>query len=265
MPLRRLDAELVRRGLARSRDHAQDLIKQGSVEVKGQPSLKSSRQVDEGDSIRLVDLDPGPQWVSRGAHKLLGALEAFPTISVSDQVCLDAGASTGGFTQVLLERGALSVYAVDVGYGQLAWLLQSDDRVDVRDRTNVRHLTQGELDPAPTLVVSDLSFISLKSVLPALIDVASKDADFLLMVKPQFEVGKSRLGKNGVVRDPGLRVEAVHGVADAAHELGVGTVDVAASPLPGPKGNVEYFLWLRSGGMSVDHDKLKQVVENGPS
>lgn len=265
MTLRRLDAELVRRGLARSRDHAQDLIKQGCVEVKGSPSNKPSRQVDDGDSIRLVDLDPGPQWVSRGAHKLLGALAAFPEIDVSGKVCLDAGASTGGFTQVLLENNAQLVYAVDVGYGQLAWVLQSDERVDVRDRTNVRHMELGDLDPAPSLVVSDLSFISLKSVLPALIAVAAPNADFLLMVKPQFEVGKSRLGKNGVVRDPELRIESVRGVADAAHELGVGTVDVAASPLPGPKGNVEYFLWLRSGGMSVDQDKLRKIVETGPS
>lgn len=265
MTLRRLDAELVRRGLARSRDHAQDLIKQGSVEVKGSLSTKPSRQVNDSDSIRLVDLDPGPQWVSRGAHKILGALDAFPEIEVRGKTCLDAGASTGGFTQVLLERGARLVYAVDVGYGQLAWSLQSDDRVDVRDRTNVRHLEPGDFDPVPSLVISDLSFISLKSVLPALIGVAASEADFLLMVKPQFEVGKNRLGKNGVVRDPALRIESVQGVADAAFELGVGTVDVAASPLPGPKGNVEYFLWLRSGGMSVDRDKLEQVVENGPT
>lgn len=264
MSLRRLDAELVRRGLARSREQAQDLIKQGSVEVKGQASIKPSRQVTGDDSIRLVDIEPGPQWVSRGAHKLLGALEAFPELQVRDQICLDAGASTGGFTQVLLENGAAQVYAVDVGYGQLAWLLQTDDRVEVRDRVNVRHLKSGDLEPKPTLVVSDLSFISLKTVLPALIDVAHSAADFLLMVKPQFEVGKSKLGKNGVVRDSQLRIGAVQGVADAAYELGVGTVDVAASPLPGPKGNVEYFLWLRSGGMSVDHAKLTQVVEDGP-
>lgn len=265
MTLRRLDAELVRRGLARSRDHAQDLIKQGSVEVKGTLSTKSSRQVETSDSIRLVDLVPGPQWVSRGAYKILGALEAFPELEVRNRICLDAGASTGGFTQVLLERGAQLVYAVDVGYGQLAWVLQSDDRVDVRDRTNVRHLTVGDFDPPPSLVVSDLSFISLKSVLPALIEVAAPEADFLLMVKPQFEVGKSRLGKNGVVRDPILRIESVQGVADAAYRLGVGTVDVAASPLPGPKGNVEYFLWLRSGAMSLDRDKLERTVESGPT
>lgn len=262
---RRLDAELVRRGLARSRDQAQELIAQGSVTVGGQVATKSSSQVAASDAVLVVAAESGTKWVSRGAHKLLGAFLAFPDLRVGQRICLDAGASTGGFTQVLLEQNAERVYAVDVGYGQLAWQLQRDSRVDVRDRTNVRYLIPTEFDPQPELVVADLSFISLKTVLPALISVAAESADMLLMVKPQFEVGKGKLGKNGVVRDPGLRVGAVAAVAAAAADLGVGVVDIAASPLPGPKGNVEYFLWLRSGAMSLDHDKLVQVVQSGPS
>ena len=177
---------------------------------------------------------------------------------------LDAGASTGGFTDVLLRAGVAEVVAVDVGYGQLAWSLQSDERVTVLDRTNVRDLTETSLPFAPDLVVGDVSFISLTKVLPALRNVSHPDADFLLMVKPQFEVGKERLGKGGVVREPELRVEAVVDVARAADELGLGVVSVCASPLPGPSGNVEYFVWLRRGADPVDQDTVRTVVEEGP-
>ena len=184
----RLDAELVRRGLARSRDHAADLIESRSVLVIGIPASKPATQVDAETSITIQgDRD---DFVSRGGHKLAGALDAFPEIVVSGKRALDAGASTGGFTDVLLKRGVESVVAVDVGYGQLAWELRNDPRVTILDRTNVRHLTIEQVGEPVDLVVADLSFISLTLVLPALVSVSKTDADYLVMVKPQFEVGR---------------------------------------------------------------------------
>jgi 23S rRNA (cytidine1920-2'-O)/16S rRNA (cytidine1409-2'-O)-methyltransferase len=243
----RLDAELVRRGLARSRQQAAELIADGRVSVRGQVASKPATQVETSDAVVVAEAATGPGYVSRGAHKLVGALDAFG-VQVEGRRCLDAGASTGGFTDVLLRRGAASVVAVDVGYGQLAWSVRSDERVTVMDRTNVRTLEPDQVAPAPTLVVSDLSFISLTLVLPALAACAAPDADLLLMVKPQFEVGRERLGSGGVVRDPALRAEAVLGVARAAQDLGLVVHGVVASPLPGPSGNVEYFVWLRRPG-----------------
>jgi 23S rRNA (cytidine1920-2'-O)/16S rRNA (cytidine1409-2'-O)-methyltransferase len=247
MARRRLDAELVRRSLARSREHAQELITTGRVRVKGTLASKAATQVEEADAIVVDGDDPARQYVSRGAHKLIGALEAFADVDVSDCDCLDAGASTGGFTQVLLERGAARVIAVDVGYGQLAWPVRTDARVHVIERTNVRTLSPDSLPFPPSVIVADLSFIPLELVLPALVGVCTQQADLLLMVKPQFEVGREAVG-DGVVRDPRLRSAAVQGVADCALELGLVVVAVAASPLPGPRGNVEYFLWLSRGG-----------------
>ncbi|MFA7266562.1 MAG: TlyA family RNA methyltransferase, partial [Candidatus Nanopelagicales bacterium] len=203
-------------------------------------------------------------WVSRGSGKLIGALDAFGEIGIHGKVCLDAGASTGGFTAILLERGAAKVYSVDVGYGQLAWSLQSDDRVVVMDRFNVRNLSPGDLNELPEVVVSDLSFISLRTVMTALCSVSAPNADLLLMVKPQFEVGKERLGKGGVVRSPQLRAEAVVGVAQAAQLQGFGCAGVAASPLPGPSGNVEYFLWLRRDCPPIGEDDVERAVREGP-
>jgi 23S rRNA (cytidine1920-2'-O)/16S rRNA (cytidine1409-2'-O)-methyltransferase len=261
----RLDAELVRRGLARSREHASDLVAAGKVKVSGTVATKPATGVG-ADAPIIVDTsdteDPG--YASRGAYKLIGALEAFP-IAVKGRRCLDAGASTGGFTDVLLRNEAASVIAVDVGYGQLVWSLQTDERVTVMDRTNVRTLTLDDIGGEPVdLVVSDLSFISLTLVLPALIGVVKNDGDLVLMVKPQFEVGKERLGKGGVVRDPELRADAVRGVAAKAAELGWGVEGVAASPLPGPSGNVEYFLWIRRSAPVLDETMLQTAIERGP-
>ncbi|WP_017593648.1 TlyA family RNA methyltransferase [Nocardiopsis potens] len=260
----RLDAELVRRGLARSRGHAAELIDGGHVAVAGMTAGKAATQVGTDQPIVVKAPDDAPSYVSRGAHKLVGALDAFG-IDPAGRVCLDAGASTGGFTDVLLRRGAAKVYAVDVGYGQLAWSLRSDDRVDVRERCNVRELDPSDLGgPAPTLVVGDLSFISLSLVLPPLAACAAPDADFALMVKPQFEVGKERVGAGGVVREPELRAEAVRSVAGAAAGLGLGAKGVAASPLPGPSGNVEYFLWLHAGEPPLREEMLARAIAEGP-
>ena len=261
----RLDAELVRRKLARSREHAAELIVSGRVSVGGRAASKPATQVETDQPI-VVREQQVPAWVSRGAHKLLGALDTFGPmgLSIAGKRCLDAGASTGGFTQVLLAQGAHEVVAVDVGYGQLAWSLQSDERVHVHDRTNVRELTTDTIGGAVDLVVSDLSFISLTVVLPALVGVCEKEGDMVLMVKPQFEVGRTRVGKKGVVRDSKLHIDAVQGVAGAAFELGWGTTAVAASPLPGPAGNIEYFCWLRSDAPAPDLHAIEEAVQSGP-
>jgi 23S rRNA (cytidine1920-2'-O)/16S rRNA (cytidine1409-2'-O)-methyltransferase len=263
----RLDAELVRRGLARSRDHAAELIAEGRVTVQGQRATKPATAVTV-DADLVVRADPGkPDYVSRGGHKLAGALAAFAPagLMVSGRRCLDAGASTGGFTDVLLRAGAAEVVAVDVGYGQLAWSLQSDDRVTVHDRTNIRELTPELIGGPVDLVVGDLSFISLTLVLDALIGVTAPDGDVALMVKPQFEVGRERLGKGGVVRDPAHRTAAVVRIAEEAASRGWGAVGVAVSPLPGPSGNVEFFLWLRSGPATVTEADISTEVSRSAS
>ncbi|MFT4043212.1 MAG: TlyA family RNA methyltransferase [Gordonia sp. (in: high G+C Gram-positive bacteria)] len=242
----RLDAELVRRGLARSREQARELIDAKLVKVNGVVASKPATNVAKDTPIVVVDDDSRDDWASRGAHKLIGALDAFSAdgLDVTGRRCLDAGASTGGFTDVLLRRGAAEIVAVDVGYGQLVWRLQNDDRVVVHDRTNVRNLTAADIGGPVDLVVADLSFISLALVLPAFAACARPGADLLPMVKPQFEVGKDRVGAGGVVRDPALRAGAVEHVARTAAQLGFVTRGAVASPLPGPSGNVEYFLWL---------------------
>jgi 23S rRNA (cytidine1920-2'-O)/16S rRNA (cytidine1409-2'-O)-methyltransferase len=263
----RLDAELVRRGLARSREQAAALVEAGRVQVRGVPARKVAAMVDPADAVLVVGGDPTLEYVSRGGHKLAGALAAFGPdgLRVAGRRCLDAGASTGGFTDVLLRAGAAEVVAVDVGYGQLAWSLRGDDRVRVFDRTNVRTLTPEAIGGIVGLTVADLSFISLRLVLPALGRCTSADGDLVLMVKPQFEVGKDRVGAGGVVRDPDLRAVAVLDVAAVAADLGLGLAGVAASPLPGPSGNVEFFIWLRRDAPAPDERHVRAVVAAGPA
>lgn len=258
----RLDAELVRRGLARSREVAADLIAANKVLVNGIVVSKSASVVDAQSSIKLADEQD--EYVSRGGHKLSGALDHFSNLNVAGVTALDAGASTGGFTDVLLKRGVKKVVAVDVGYGQLAWPIQQDARVQILDRTNVRHLTLDQIGEPVDLVVADLSFISLTLVLPALKSVSKPNADFLVMVKPQFEVGREKLGAGGVVRDPALRASAIEEVATSAAENGLGVVGITASRLPGPAGNVEYFLWLQAGAAPFSHERALKAVEEGP-
>jgi 23S rRNA (cytidine1920-2'-O)/16S rRNA (cytidine1409-2'-O)-methyltransferase len=262
----RLDSELVRRGLARSREQAAALIADGRVSVAGQTAAKAATQVSRDAPVTVAEPDDGTEeYVSRGGHKLAGALAAFGDLVVTGRRCLDAGASTGGFTDVLLRAGAAHVVAADVGYGQLAWKLQTDPRVTVLDRVNVRALRPEQVAPPPELVVGDLSFISLTLVLPALAGCAAPSADFVLMVKPQFEVGRGKVGQGGVVRDKEVRAGAVRQVAESARGLGLGVRGIAASPLPGPSGNVEYFLWLRRGCPPLDEADLQRAIEEGPS
>ncbi len=264
--LRRLDTELVRRGLARSRQHAGELVGAGRVSIAGRTAAKPATQVDPASAILVEDHSGEPDYVSRGGHKLAGALDllCIEGLAVQGRRCLDVGASTGGFTDVLLRRGASHVVAVDVGYGQLAWALRTDPRVTVLDRTNVRDLRPEQVAPAPGLVVADLSFISLTLVLGALVACATADADLVLMVKPQFEVGRDRVGAGGVVRDPELRADAVRTVTAAASALGLGVAGVVASPLPGPSGNVEIFVWLRAGRPALAEADLARALAEGP-
>jgi 23S rRNA (cytidine1920-2'-O)/16S rRNA (cytidine1409-2'-O)-methyltransferase len=263
--LQRLDAELTHRGLARSREQAAELIAAGRVEVRGVIATKAATGVDGQTPLRVLADDDDPGYASRGGHKLAGALAAFPAITVSGRRCLDAGASTGGFTDVLLRAGATQVVAVDVGYGQLAWSLRTDPRVQVFDRTNVRALTPDQIGGQALLTVADLSFISLRLVLPALIACTDPDGDLLPMVKPQFEVGRDRLGSGGVVRDPHLRAEAVIEVARLAARHGWQVSGVARSALPGPAGNVEFFLWLRRLGQAVlAESEIEAIVTTAP-
>ncbi|MDO5077324.1 TlyA family RNA methyltransferase [Corynebacterium sp.] len=261
---RRLDAELVRRKIARSREHAVELIRAGRVEVAGMRATKPATVVDPEVSIRVAAGDDA-DYASRGAHKLLGALAAFEPagLRIEGKRVLDAGASTGGFTDVLLRRHAREVVAVDVGYGQLIWRLQNDDRVRVVDRTNVRTLTQVDTGGPCDMMVGDLSFISLRLVLPAIVSCMAEGADLLPMVKPQFEVGKDRLGSGGVVRSAQLRAQATREVAEFAATLGLSCQAVVASPLPGPSGNVEYFLWLKHdhGASAPAADQLENMIE----
>lgn len=272
----RVDAELVRRGLARSREQAVALVDSGRVRIAGTVATKPATALTADTPLVVAEVSDEQHWASRGAHKLIGALDAFAAagLSVAGRRCLDAGASTGGFTDVLLHRGAADVVAVDVGYGQLVWRLRTDDRVHILDRTNARGIDADRLGGPVDLVVADLSFISLTLVLPALVACAGPGADLVLMVKPQFEVGRDRVGAGGVVRDPELRVSAVVQVARMAATLGLQTRDVVASPLPGPSGNVEFFLWLHAdtaaarGSDNVDTDAVesltRRAVQAGP-
>lgn len=230
--------------------------------VGGQVATKAATGVDPGTPVHVVP-DEGERWVSRGAYKLLGALDAF-AYDPAGKRALDAGASTGGFTDVLLRRGASHVVAVDVGYGLLDWSLRTDERVTVVERVNARNLQPVQVGEPADLVVADLSFIPLGLVLPALVRCAKPAADLLPMIKPQFEVGRENLPSGGVVRDPQARASAVRQVALQAGELGLGVRGVVASPLPGPRGNVEFFLWLTAGAPPLDEQDLERAVAEGP-
>ena len=253
----RLDRELVRRGLTPSREAAAEAVLAGRVQVAGAVASKPSALVSPGDPVVLAG--PARQWASRGAEKLAPALDRLG-VAVAGRRCLDAGASTGGFTDVLLRRGAAEVLSVDVGYGQLDVRLRNDPRVRVLDRTNVRALELDTTGGPVDLVVADLSFISLGVVLPALATLAGPDADLLLLVKPQFEAGRQAVGRGGVVRDPAVRAAAVRSVAAAAAREGLGVAGVCPSSRPGPAGNVEFFLHLRAGACELDEEALAAAV-----
>lgn len=256
----RLDAELVRRGLAPSRQRARELVESHKVRVNGSYADKTARLVDRGDAIE-IDGD-GPAYVSRGGEKLAGALDAFG-VDPAGLRCLDAGASTGGFTDCLLQRGAAEVLAVDVGYGQLHESLVADDRVHNIERTNIRHLQPGDLGDPVDLVVGDLSFISLRIVLGPLVGLTAQGASMVLLVKPQFEAGRKEVSRgSGVVRDPSVWRRVLEEVALAGDEVGAGVVDAAVSPIRGGNGNVEFLYRFVVGepGADIDLDALVASV-----
>jgi 23S rRNA (cytidine1920-2'-O)/16S rRNA (cytidine1409-2'-O)-methyltransferase len=252
---RRLDAELVRRGLSASRQRALEAIGAGRVLVGGMPARSAARRVAADEPITLSG--DGPRFVSRGGEKLAAALDHF-AVDVTGLRALDAGASTGGFTDCLLQAGAVHVVAVDVGRGQLAWSLRTDPRVTVLERTNVRHLTPEDIGGTTKLCVADLSFISLSVCAPALAQCTTRDADLVLLVKPQFEAGRSQVGKGGVVREALVHRDVLHRVRDDIARAGVRAVAAMPSPVRGADGNIEFFLHCRKdvtapiGGDALD-------------
>lgn len=255
----RLDLELVQRGLAESRNKAQRLIMAGQVRVNGQLSLKSSQTVMGDDQI---EVDRGPKYVSRGGQKLEAALAAFD-VPVTGAICADVGASTGGFSDCLLQHGAGRVYAIDVGRGQLHWSLRQDDRVVAMEGTNARHL---ENLPEPiSLLTVDASFISLRLLLPAAIIWMAPDGQAIVLIKPQFEAGREQVGRGGVVRDSAVRAAAVRAVLVAAVEIGWSPLGLIRSPLTGPKGNAEFLAWLGVEPPGQDLDRLIGAVFEGHS
>lgn len=261
MARRRLDAELVRRGLAESRAAAQQAVRAGHVTIRGAPATKTTTLVGAGDALAMAG--PARPFVSRGGEKLAAALDAF-SIDPTGRDCLDAGASTGGFTDCLLQRGARHVVAVDVGYGQLAWELRTDTRVTSLERTNVRDLEIEDLPYRPSLVTADLSFISLGLAVAPLARAAAPDADLLLLVKPQFEAGRAHVGRGGVVRDrEGWRL-AIDQAAEACARAGAGPLGVIPSPIRGPAGNVEFLLHARIGRRAAPLD-VDGALEAGGS
>lgn len=256
----RLDVALSARGLAASRTAAARLIAEGLVTVDGRPAQKPAALVDDSSVVEVAESD---HYVSRAAHKLNAALDAFP-VQVEGCTALDVGASTGGFTQVLLERGAKRVIALDVGHDQLAPGIRGNARVQVVEGVNARYLTQESLREitgsreTPSLIVIDVSFIPLGLVLPALVSATGANADILALIKPQFEVGRGRV-KEGIVRDVRLREDAVSGVLWAAWDLGLGTSGLISSPIAGTQGNHEYLAWFSSSGGSNPTEWSEQV------
>lgn len=254
----RLDNLLAERGLFPSRSKAAAAVMAGEVRIDGAPAGKPGQLVREDLDLEVAER---PRYVSRGGQKLEAALEA-TAVDPEGLFCLDVGASTGGFTDCLLQHGAAGVASVDVGYGELAWELREDPRVSVIERTNARHLTPGDLPFRPGLIVADCSFISLTKLLPAVLATAAERYDALVMVKPQFELGKGRVGRGGVVRDPGERAEAILGVAEFAREsCGATVLGFASSELPGPKGNRETFVHLAEAGRPGGLEELETVIE----
>lgn len=239
----RLDQELLRRGMARSRTHASALIADGRVKLQDTTASKPATQVTAEEQIRVSTT--GTEYVSRAGHKLAGALEIFDDVAVEGRRCLDAGASTGGFTDVLLQRGAATVVAVDVGHGQLASSLREDPRVRIHEGLNVRRLQPSDIGGQVELCVADLSFISLTLVIDALAGATEPGGDLVLMVKPQFEVGRERLSHTGVVTSDSERLRAVSNVLRTALESGLSIENLVPSTLPGQDGNLEFFLWIK--------------------
>ncbi len=259
----RLDVHLLTKGCAPSREKAQQLIRAGKVrDIAGNILDKPGQEVSKDLDLIVKE---SPRFVSRGGEKLAAALDAFP-INIQGRICIDAGISTGGFTDCLLQRGASRIYGIDVGYGQTDWSLRNDSRVVLKERTNIRNLKSSQLyglgDPYPNFAVADLSFISLRLVLPSIKSLLlESNPEALLLVKPQFEVGRERVGKGGVVRDKRFHIEALNSIIEFSILEGWKTKGVLASPLTGPAGNHEYLLWLGIKGMEKIPN-IEELVKN---
>ncbi len=253
---KRLDVALFESGLAESREKARALIIAGAVTLDGQMASKPAALVAEGQQLAVRGAD---DFVSRGGKKLEKALNSFD-IDLCGVTCIDVGASTGGFTDCMLRRGAAFVYAVDVGYGQLAWRLRQDSRVVVMERTNARYLTLSMFDKPVTFASIDVSFISLKLIIPALMRVLCPPYTIAALIKPQFEAGRGKVGKHGVVRDKETHIEVIEGVLAAAREMGLCICGLDFSPVKGPQGNIEYLACLKSVGEDTAPD-IAAVVE----
>jgi len=257
---RRLDRELVSRGLAQDESEALRLITDRRVLVDGGPALQPSRMVAPSDQVRV--LRPPPAFVTRGGLKLAGALDDLG-IAVEGRRCLDVGAGAGGFTDCLLQRGAREIVAVDVGYGDFDWSLRNDTRVRLLERVNIRTADPSLLGPPFDVIVADLSFISLVAVLDRLVAAAAPGADFVLLVKPQFEAPRADVAPGGVVDDPAVWVGALERVATALATRGIGTAAIAPSRVRGAEGNQEFFLWAREDAGPVDPAALDAAVRTG--
>ncbi len=254
---RRADVVLAERGFFESRERAKAAILAGEVRVGDRVIAKAGEQIETDAPIQVAE---APRFVSRGGHKLAGALDVLG-ITVAGARAIDVGASTGGFTDCLLQRGVASVVAVDVGYGQLAWKLRNDERVDVHERLNIRHADVESLGAPFDLVVVDVSFISLRVVLPILERLAGEDGSLLMLVKPQFEAGKGRVGKKGVVRDQATHHDVVSAALESVRSAGLVARGLTWSPLKGPEGNIEFWLWASRSGEDV-HPQSEQVVSD---
>ena len=264
MQKKRLDILLVEKGLAESRERAKSLIMSGIVFVNGERIDKAGNTVDEEANIEVRG--SGLQYVSRGGLKLEKAMQLFP-ISLTDTICMDIGASTGGFTDCMLQNGAKKVFAVDVGYGQLAWKLRCDERVVNLERTNVRYLTAEQVGESVDFISVDVSFISLKLVLPVAKTYLSRDGEMVCLIKPQFEAGKENVGKKGVVRDTQVHIDVVKNIISFAIETGFDVKGLTFSPVKGPEGNIEYLIYLKngSGELEIPENAAEEVVKESHS
>lgn len=261
MPKQRLDQLLVARGLVDSRQKAQALIRSGQVRVAGEVVDQPSFACPDEAALAV---ESQPPFVSRGGEKLQGALDVFSP-NLSERVCLDGGISTGGFTDCLLQNGAARVYGIDVGYGQVAWKLRTDPRVTLKERCNLRNLHPEDLyqnddEPRPDFATVDISFISVRLVLPALQRLLIAPRELLILVKPQFEAGRDRVGRNGVVREAATHRDVISGLWQSAHEMGWGFLGLTGSPLVGPAGNHEYWLWLSESSQDLLDDAATRTV-----
>ena len=263
MAKKRLDAAIAELGLTESRQKAQALIMAGEVYVNGQQQLKAGASVEADDTIEIREKKP-LRYVSRGGLKLEKALSLWP-IDLRDRVCADIGASTGGFTDCMLQNGALLVYAVDVGYNQLDWRLRTHPQVVCMERTNARYLTKEHIPEPLDFFSVDVSFISLSLILPALRPLIKEDGQAVCLVKPQFEAGKTKVGKKGVVRDPAIHLEVLERFLTHAAQAGFAVKDLTYSPIKGPEGNIEYLGFLQAGGDAAYEGDLKTLVEQSHS